>query len=339
MSAEQVMEAPFPAELLGKKRGDVKLLIVDRKSRNTASRKFVDIADYIQKGDVIVFNNSSLVRASIPIYVPSIGEHGFVHVGTSRRGNEQLVEIRPKELNFRTLPGIEIQLLGTGNNLDLISRHGQFRRFYWAKSSDGRDLLKIAGETGKILRYGHIPFDIPEQYYANATGSVPGSVEYPSGARPFTDRILDSLKSRGAIVRYLTLHCNLGSLEPYEFSNGDRLLEEQFTIPDNTSESISLARKNGNRIIAVGTSVVRALESAGKNGEVRQGKYSTDLFIHGNFNFKIVDSMVTGMHEEQGSHIDMISSFAGSDLIESAYAKATSEGYACHEFGDLAIIL
>ncbi len=339
MSAQQVMEAPFPAELLGRSREEVKLLVMDRNTQSANSRDFVDIADYVQKGDVIVFNNSSLIRASIPVYVPALGEYGFVHVGTSRRENQQLIEIRPKKLNSKTESSMEIQLLGAGTNLDLISRHEHFKRFFWAKSNDRRDLLKIAEETGKILRYDHIPFDIPEQLYENATGSVPGSVEYPSGARPFTEKVLNDLISKGAEIRYVTLHCNLGSLEPDEFSGGNNLLDEQFSIPESTAESISRARENGNRVIAVGTSVVRALESAGTDGEVHQGNYSTDLFIHGKFNFKIVNSMVTGMHEEQGSHIDMISSFAGNDLLDSSYAKATLEGYSWHEFGDLAIIL
>ncbi len=339
MFLQQPMEAPFPAELLGRKREDVKLLVVDRKAQNAHSVPFSDISEYVQEGDMIIFNNSSLIRASLPIYVPSLGEHGFVHVGTSRRGKEQLVEIRPKELNLKVGEGTEIHLLGVGNKLELGSRHDQFGRFRWAKSSDGGDLLKIAGESGKFLRYGHIPFDIPEEFYRNATGRVPGSVEYPSGARPFTEDILNRLKSRGAVIRYITLHCNLGSLEPEEFSSGTALLDEEFTIPQNTAESITAAKNGKHRIIAVGTSVVRALESAVRNGEIRPGSYSTELFIKGEFDFKVVDSIVTGMHEEQGSHIDMISSFAGRKLLDSSYSLAADECFSWHEFGDLAIIL
>lgn len=339
MISQQVMGAPFPAELLGRKREDVRLLVMDRKSQTAVSADFQDISDYTRKGDLIVFNNSSLVRASIPIYVQSLGEYGFVHVGTSRSGNSQLVEIRPRELNLKVDSGTEIQLLGAGSQLELGSRHDSFGRFYWAKSSDRRNLLDIAAESGKILRYGHIPFDIPEQFYKNATGSVPGSVEYPSGARPFTERVLNKLKSKGVVIRNITLHCNLGSMEPDEFYGGNTLLDEKFIIPGSTSESISLAKEGNNRIIAVGTSVVRALESAGRNGEIRPGNYSTELFIKGGFKFRVVDSMVTGMHEDQGSHIDMISSFAGKRLLDMSYSMAKEQGYSWHEFGDLALIL
>lgn len=338
-SSLHIIESPLPPELLGRKREDVKLLVIDRGLGTAQGAGFEDVVGFIGSGDVLVFNNSRTVRASIPVYFPDIGEYGEIHVGTSRGNNRQLVEIRPKRLNEIIEPGSRANILGNEGRVKFFKRHSTFSRYFWAQSADGSDLLEIAGKIGKILRYGHIPFDIPESFYENDTGEIPGSVEYPSAARPFTGEVLDKLRAKGVIIRKITLHCNLGSLEPHEFNESGKLLDEQFTIPENTAASISEAKNSGRRVIAVGTSVVRALESAFKDDRVVPGDYSTELYIRGKFKFNVVDSMVTGMHEEQGSHIGMISSFAGKELLEKSYRKATEDDFAWHEFGDLALII
>lgn len=337
--SNQVVIAPFPPELLGKRREDVRLIVINRESRDTVSTSFENLPAFINSGDVLVFNNSSVVRASIPAFFPSIGSEGFIHVGTSTEADLRLVEIRPKKLNGEIEPKSGAILLGTKDYIEFVKRHDVFGRFMWAKSSSGSDLLNIAEKSGKILRYGHIPFDVPESYYKNFTGQVPGSVEYPSAARPLTGSIIQQLKNRGVQVKAITLHCNLGSMEPQEFYGTGRLLDEQYRIPEDTARTVNYARKNGRKVIAVGTSVVRALESSVSRGLLKPGNYSTELYIHGNYNFRIVDSIVTGMHEELGSHIGMISAFTGNSLLEASYSKATEDGFTWHEFGDLALII
>ncbi len=338
MSTEVLMEAPFPPELLGRKREDVNLLVIRRTTGETITTGFRSLPEFINPGDVLVFNNSSLVRASLPVYFPDLSVYGSIHVGNSRNGKRQLVEIRPMELNQKIKPNTTAQLIGTSGMIKFNTRHSVFPRFFWAYPSGNRDLLEIAEEAGKVIRYGHIPFDLPESYYENETGTVPGSVEYPSAARPFTKDVLKNIRTRGAKIMELTLHCNLGSLEPHEFAGKDLLLDEQFKITRETADAMKQAKLEGNRVIAVGTSVVRALESAFNGREVLPGKYSTELYIHGDYRFNFVDAIVTGMHEEQGSHIGMISAFTGDSMLRSAYERASAAGFSWHEFGDLALI-
>ena len=339
MKSEPVLEAPFPPELLGRKREDVKLLVINRQSREVTATGFKTFPDYVKPGDVIVFNNSSLIRASFPVYFADLNEYGQVNVGTSRIGNKQLVEIRPKELNRRVKPYTKAQIIGNSAEIRFYDRNDTFRRFFWADSPEDNDLLEIAHKIGKVIRYNHIPFDIPETFYDNETDRMPGSVEYPSAARPFTRDILQRIISRGAVIKELTLHCNLGSLESPEFEGTGKLLDERFWIPEGTAGVLKRAKETGNKVIAVGTSVVRALESAFNGEEILPGGYSTELYIHGDHKFRLVDSILTGMHEDEGSHIGMISAFTGNSLLRDSYSRATEESFSWHEFGDLALIL
>lgn len=339
MFLSQIQESPLPRELMNKGREDTKLLVINRSSGSYSTTSFSEIVDYFHKGDVLVFNNSKLIRACIPVYFREEEIFAELHIGTSRANGLRLVEVRPKELNQKIRSGSKAEILGTNSTVLFKNRHTNFRRFTWAKTDDDTDLLDISNTNGKLIRYGHIPFDLPESLYENTTGTVPGSVEYPSAARPFTSEILKALKDKGVILADITLHCNLGSLEPFEFEDSDILLDEEYFIPENTVSKINTAKTNGKRVVALGTSAVRTLESGYSKGNLSAGKGLTTLFIRDGYSFKIVDSIVTGMHENQGSHIGMISAFAGRKLLKSAYEGASKDNFSWHEFGDLAIIL
>ena len=338
MLEQSIITAPLPPELLGKQRTDVKLLAIDTNSGKNKSIGFKRILHLVKPGDLILFNNSRLLRASVPAYFPELGIYGNIHVGTSIRNNQRLVEPRTGRASLGLEEGSTIELLGSGETMVLGERHKDFRRFFWAHSAGDSDPIKIAALHGRFIRYGHIPFDLPESYYETEFSRIPGSVEFPSAARPFTADLLKQISDKGVSIAQITLHCNLGSLEPHEFQNKTRLLDEQFHIPPETVELISEVKANGNRVIAVGTSVVRALESSIAGGKVKHGNFMTDLYIRPGFKFKVVDAMVTGMHEEEGSHIGMITAFAGKENLDNAYFEASRLGFHWHEFGDLALI-
>lgn len=335
---QYTVEAPLPPELLGRKRNEVKLLGINRRSGKMSSNRFDEITSMIKANDLLIFNNSKLVPASLNAYFPEIKKYGKIHIGNSRYDGDVIVEPRPRGISEQLHEGDTVGLLGTSEVLILEKRHEDFGRFFWARNPGHKDPLQIANEFGSFIRYDHIPFDIPEIYYETSFGKYPGSVEFPSASRPFTNEILGRITNNGARIVEITLHCNLGSLEPQEFVSKNKLLDESFHIPDITSEIIQDTKKKGGRIIAVGTSVVRALESSCADGVMKSGSFRTELFISPGYEFQIVDSIITGMHEDLGSHIGMISAFSGVKNLERGYLLGRGEGYFWHEFGDLAFI-
>lgn len=339
MTSYPVIEAPLPPELMGKSRESVKLLSINRKSGHVHTSPFGNISDFLESGDLVVFNNSRVVKAALPAYYPGIHRYGEINMGTSTFEGYRLVEPRPRMIGNELPEGSVVELVGTGATLYLQKRDSHFRRYFWAGTDGSQDPMVLAEKYGKYIRYGHIPFDLPDPFYITTAAKVAGSVEFPSAARPFTEGLLKELGNKGVRIAELTLHCNLGSLEPPEFLSGRRLLREEYHIPGETSRLIGEAKENGKRVIAVGTSVVRALESSRSNGTAREGKGSTELFITPGFGFEVVDGIITGMHEGYGSHIGMISAFAGVKNLDIAYRTAAENGFLWHEFGDMAMII
>lgn len=334
---EAVATAPLPSELLREKGIHTRLLEVKRGRGYSGILPFDDLPSLLEENDLIVFNNSRLIKASLPLYFPDRKAFGTVNAGTSYvPGKGRIVEIRPKELNNIIAAGETAEITGTGSRITFNERDERFRRFFWAETLDGGDLLELASGSGNYIRYDHIPFDLPEKMYRTEFGRISGSVEFPSASAPFTDSVVENIRRGGTRIAEITLHCNLGSLELDEFDTSDRLLEEWYSVSRETARMMNDARKRGGRVIAVGTTVVRALESASLSGEIVPGTGITDLFIREGHIFRAVDAIITGMHEHDGSHIDMIAAFAGSGALEEAYGRAASENFLWHEFGDLA---
>lgn len=328
---------PLPQKLLNS--NGPALLEVDRSSGKISTRQFTGINSLLKQGDLLVFNNSAVVRASVPVYFPGQKEYGKLHIGTSTSNSRlRIVEVRPRRLNEAISENSEIIISGTPEKVMLVRRHNVFERFFWAETESGRDLLEVANENGTFIRYDHVPFDLPENFYETEFSRIPGSVEFPSASRAFNSTILQESRNKGIETAEITLHCNLGSLEPFEFMDKHILLDEQYFISKAVADKISRTKVEGGRVIAVGTSAVRALESASLHGRLRSGQKNTEIFIEGDFKFRTVDAMITGLHEPDGSHISMISSFAGSEKLLEAYSIAQNKHLFWHEFGDLAFI-
>lgn len=330
---------PLPAQLLYSKPLESRLLDLDRTTGKSKIGQFQSFASLLNRNDLLVFNNSALVRASLPVFIPSLGIYGKMHIGTSLSDNgKRIVEMRPKRLNETLSENSGIIISGTSERVILRERHSTFRRFFWAETESGKDLLDISERSGSYIRYDHIPFDIPDSYYETEFARIKGSVEFPSAARPFNSELIGEIEEICAGTAEITLHCNLGSLEPPEFMENGILLDEKYEIPVDTVEKIEETKNAGGRVIAIGTSVVRALESASLNEMVRSGQGKTELFIDSDYRFKAVDAILTGLHESEGSHISMISSFAGNENLIKAYYMAQKNNLFWHEFGDLAFI-
>jgi len=339
MNASLEYDSRIPVELTRNKRDAVSLLVIDRKHRSTAVTDFTSIAQFLRQGDVLVFNNSAIIPASISVYFPSLRKFGRVNIGTSGSNGLTLMEIRPRELNKLVQPGETAEVIGSYESVQFAERDQEFPRYIYGRLESGENMLMLASYIGKIIRYEHIPFDLPSQYYRTNFSRFPGSVEFPSASRPFTEHVLNEISRRGVEIVELTLHCNLASLEQSELTGKTKLLPESFTIPESTADAVNRAMDQGNRIFAVGTSVVRTLESAYGNAKLLPGNGITELFIRDGYRLKIVDGLITGMHEYSASHIDMVHSFADRELIRDAYELAKKNRFSWHEFGDLSIII
>ncbi|KAA8922158.1 S-adenosylmethionine:tRNA ribosyltransferase-isomerase [Thermoplasma sp.] len=346
----EIFSASFPRQMYGLRRSDSKMMIVQEGLIKNSS--LYDLPQILKEGDLLIFNNSRIVPASIDVYSEDMQEYLTVNIGTDRFSDLFLLEVRPKGKGYYLKEESSLELLDGSGSIELFKRHSLFPRYWWGRlrGTDAK-IEQILRRFGKFIRYDHIPFDIPEELYHGYFYRIPGSVEIPSASYSFDNEIIGELIQKGIEIRELTLHCNLGSLEPEEFLGVRRLMEERYCIPVQTLRSIFKARMRGNRVIAVGTTVVRALETVVENAvglftlrkiveSYEQGDVSgtTSLFIDERHSIKMVDGIITGMHEKEGSHIMMIRSFVDENTIDKISEYANLWGYQYHEFGDLELI-
>ena len=188
---------------------------------------------------------------------------------------------------------------------------------------------------GSPIRYGYVKEGWPSSYYQTVYATETGSAEMPSAGRAFTPELITSLVANGVHVAPLLLHTGVASLEedepPYE---------EFYRVPPETARLVNMAHASGKRVVAVGTTVIRALETVtGEDGIVHPGEGWTGVYITPERGVRAVDGMLTGPHEPRSSHLAMLEALAGRNLLEIAYAEALKERYLWHEFGDLHLIL
>ncbi|MFZ0030429.1 MAG: S-adenosylmethionine:tRNA ribosyltransferase-isomerase, partial [Candidatus Cybelea sp.] len=160
-----------------------------------------------------------------------------------------------------------------------------------------------------------------------------GSSEMPSAARPFTKRVVEQLRGRGVEIATITLHCGVASFETPE-----RPGTERFTVSREAADRVNGARREGRRVVAVGTTVVRALESAASEGGVNASSGWTDLVIGETHQLKVANALLSGFHDATATHLSMLRAFMDAELLDAAYSEALERGYACHEFGDTHLI-
>jgi S-adenosylmethionine:tRNA ribosyltransferase-isomerase len=188
---------------------------------------------------------------------------------------------------------------------------------------------------GRPIRYGYVDREWPLEAYQTVFATEPGSAEMPSAGRPFTPELVAALAARGTLVAPLVLHTGVSSLE-----RGEAPYPERYAVPEETARLVNAVRWWGGRVIAVGTTAVRALETvADEHGSVAAGEGWTRLVISPGRGLRAVDGLITGWHEPEASHLQMLEAVAGPELLERSYEAALREGYLWHEFGDSHLIL
>src|SRR5688572_78658 len=196
-------------------------------------------------------------------------------------------------------------------------------------------VLAYTEEHGSPIRYGYVPGRWPLADYQTVFAMESGSAEMPSAGRPFTQELVARLEERGVAIAPIVLHTGVASLE-----SGEAPYPERFRVSPQTADAVNLARDRGGRVIAIGTTVVRALETvATTDGTVRAGEGWTDLVVTPERGVRVVDGLLTGLHEPRASHLAMLEAIAGREHLAIAYRVALEAGYLWHEFGDVHLIL
>jgi S-adenosylmethionine:tRNA ribosyltransferase-isomerase len=200
-------------------------------------------------------------------------------------------------------------------------------------------LINSIYRIGKPIRYEHVPLPWSINHYQNVYAREPGSAEMPSAGRAFTWKLLFDLKNTGIEFTDLVLHTSLSSYMDDEWDAKQLISEEEFFVGPDAAAKINRILDRGNRVIAVGTTVVRALESIASDGKVAPSSGYTRLRITPQHQLQAVHGLLTGLHEPQASHFDLLQAFASKERILLAYKEAITRGYLWHEFGDLNLIL
>jgi S-adenosylmethionine:tRNA ribosyltransferase-isomerase len=329
------LEASAPPEERGLPRDAVRLMVA-RGGAPLRHGTFRDLAAHLRPGDLVVVNESATIPAAVEAERED-GDRVQLHFSTpDPDGPGWLVELRRD--GFRVVDGRagEVLALPGGAAATLAGAEAPAPRL-WRAGLDlgGRTVLEYLAGHGAPIRYAHDLTERPLAAYQTLFSRVPGSAEMPSAGRPFTPRVLHGLAARGVGVARLTLHTGVSSLEV-----GELPYAERFAVPPTTAAAVNATRRAGRRVIAVGTTVTRALESAAApDGTVRPASGWTDLTITSERGVRAVDGLLTGWHEPEASHLLLLEAVAGRPLVERSYAAAVALGYRWHEFGDTHLLL
>jgi S-adenosylmethionine:tRNA ribosyltransferase-isomerase len=337
-----INEATGPIELLepGRERDGVRLLVTSADGK-IAHADFTDFPEFLSTGDVVVVNDSATIPAALPA---QLGRKRLrLHISsavpsTSRR----LVELRLVE-GLGSVPygsakaGDIVRLPGAARAV-LVSprlRVGKPPRLWEADLILSAGLHEYLASYGEPIRYGYVSRAWDLDAYQTIFARVAGSSEMTSAGRPFSPRLVEQLRARGVSIVSVTLHTGVASLE-----SDEQPYPEPFEISQEAARLINEARSAGRRVLAVGTTVVRALESAvDRRGRIRPISGVADLVVEPDRYIRSIDGLLTGFHEPDASHVKILLAVGGSDAVSRSYVSAVDAGYRWHEFGDVHLLM
>lgn len=330
------LRAATPAELRGLRRDGARLVVVDRDARSVEHTTVAHLGDHLRAGDALILNSSRTIPAALD--------------GT--RDDGTAVQIRPWVRRERSWDVIAVQTAPP--HAPAALHHGELLHF------PGGLVLRVAGRRddldalwtlailqgdgldellrhGRPIQYSYAPEPLAMEHHQTLYAGRPGSAETPSAGRHLTWEVLLGLRRRGVVLADLTLHTGLSSTQDDELDMTHPLVEEWFEVPPHAADAVQAA----SRVIAVGTSVVRALETAAiaGGGRVLPVLGWTDLRVGPARGVQSVHGLLTGLHEAGGSHLELLRAFLDDALLDRAYAEAVERGYLWHEFGDAMLVL
>ncbi|MCL4540927.1 MAG: tRNA preQ1(34) S-adenosylmethionine ribosyltransferase-isomerase QueA [Chloroflexi bacterium] len=326
---ELIAQTPLP------RRDDSRLLVVERHSGCLRHHSFRDLPSLLKPGDVIVFNDSRVLPARLRAHKPTGGKVELLLVEPRADGTWSALT-RPG------LPRGAIVYIGDSEPslpIEVIGLSASGLRI--VRTLEGMSVATLLAEYGELPTppYIHRRLSDPSRYqtiYARESGSIAA----PTAGLHFTEEILEQLDQHQVEIQYLTLHVGIGTFTPVRVQEVARhhMHEEHFTLSEPVARALERAKRTGRRIIAVGTTTTRALESAWHDGGLRTGIQSTSLFITPGFQFHVIDALVTNFHLPRSTLLMLVSAFTGHELIMRAYHEAISQRYRFYSFGDAMFI-
>ncbi|SOR82819.1 MULTISPECIES: S-adenosylmethionine:tRNA ribosyltransferase-isomerase [Streptomyces] len=341
-SVPEELSARVPVEQRrpGLDRDAVRMLV--SRGVEVAHHTFPELPRLLRAGDLLVVNTSATLAAAVDGWIG----HARVVVHFSTRGDDGrwAVELREPDGRGTTRAraggpaGTEVCLPGGGWLVLEEPLSGRSGRLWWARVT-GPGVPGLLREHGRPIRYSYTerdqPLSVYQTVFALPSADGAGSAEMPSAARPFTARLVTELVSRGVQFAPVTLHTGVASAEAHEPP-----YPERFVVPEASARVINAVRAGGGRIVAVGTTAVRAVESAaGADGVVGARAGWTDLVVTPERGVRVVDGLLTGLHEPEASHLLMLEAVAGREAIRRGYEAAVRGRYLWHEFGDVHFVL
>ncbi len=333
LAVPELSPASAPPEARGRSRADVALLVATRSDGALRDAHFPGLGGFLAPGDLLVINISATLPAALPARLRGVDV--LVHLSAPLAPGRWSVELRTARRGPLERPpaGSTLQLAG-GARLTLLGAY-RGNRLAEAELDAPGGVIEHLARHGAPIRYRDDGPSWPIEAYQTVFALEPGSAEMPSAGRPFSVELVTELVSRGVLVAPLTLHAGVSSLE-----RGEAPHPERYRVPAHTARLVNAVHAGGGRVVAVGTTVARALETvAGPDGTVIAGAGWTNLVITPERGLWAVDGLITGWHEPESSHLLLLEAAAARELLESSYAEAAALGYVGHEFGDTLLIL
>jgi S-adenosylmethionine:tRNA ribosyltransferase-isomerase len=349
------LEAGEPPEARGLRRDEVRLMVSYLDDNRIVHSRFGDLPEFLEAGDTLIVNTSGTINAALPAE-RSDGSPLTVHLSTHLPADLWVVELRSSSGDEPVLDGKSGEVLSLPEGASMVlqtpylserrQRDEESNRLWISTLNLPVNLNDYLDRFGSPIRYRYVRESWPAGYYQTVYATEMGSAEMPSAGRAFTPELITRLVANGVRVVPLILHTGVASLE-----DDEPPYEEFYRVPPETAAAINAARAAGRRVVAVGTTVVRALETVtDRDGSTHPGEGWTDVFITPERGIRSVDAMLTGLHEPHSTHLSMLEALAGSvsacplatsgtEHLEIAYSEALKRGYLWHEFGDLHLIL
>jgi len=351
------LEAAAPPEMRGLRRDHVRLLLLDRDTGAVRHHRFDELPLLLEPGDLVVVNDSRTLPASLlgrtsggsalEVRLAARSTTGgerwaALPLGVPADGGDAALVATDARPAAPPLPPGERLVFGGGLTATVLGRHAEAPPLVWlAFDADGERLAEALHRAGRPVRYAYVPQPWPLHHYQTMFAATPGSAEMASAGRPFTVQTVRALRDRGIGLATISLHAGLST---YGDPDVDRRFvpPEAYRVPEATAAAVDRCRATGGRVVAVGTTVVRALETAaaarGVRG-IRSGAGVTRLRIGPGHRLLAVDGLLTGLHEPEASHLDLLGAFVDPEVLGRAYTAALDAGYLWHEFGDVCLVI
>lgn len=304
-------------------------------AHGTTDRNFADLPELVAPGDLLIFNNTKVIKARL-LGHKSSGGHVELLVERVLSAHEVLAHLRASKT---PRPGSRIRL-AEAFEAEVLGREGELFRLRFDSELDVLQLLERYGRVPLPPYIAHSDSDDDARRYQTVYAREPGAIAAPTAGLHFDEAMLETLRQRGVQLAEITLHVGAGTFQPVRVQ---RIAEhhmhcERYHIPQTTVDAIEAARQRGGRITAIGTTSLRALEAAAQNGVLQVGPAETDIFIAPGFEFRVADRLLTNFHLPRSTLLMLVSAFAGMAPIRAAYRHAVEQRYRFFSYGDAMLI-